>query len=227
VNHAKKMNPPGLQTTMTEETQASPFMAYLLTTLAALMAPTLGDLHLARLAAQEAIDAHHAQGAHQQMTVTQILAFAVTALDALRLSMPPDLALPVKLKLRANANALNRSARDNTQILEQARRTEQAPNLAEQAATMAEATPESAPEKPHTDWAGAMKTVAARLQAATAYATPAQQTVNALWIESLTGTANEIAKNTQAGSRANLLRTTLMASGQTFPSHLGHKRPGK
>jgi hypothetical protein len=200
---------------MTEETKASPLTAYLLTTLAALMAPTLGDLQLARLAAQEAIDAHHTQGAHQQMTVAQILAFAVTALDTLRLSMPPDLSLSMKLKLRANANALNRSARDNTQILEQARRTEQAqaPNLAEQAAEMAWAAPEPAPEKPQTDWAGAMKTVAARLQAATASAAPAQQAVNALWIESLTGTANEIAKQ-PTSNRTKLLHTTSMATGQ-------------
>jgi hypothetical protein len=191
---------------MTPE-QASPLMAYLLTTLAALFAPTLGDLTLARRAAQEAIDAHHPQGAVQHMTATQITAFAVTALDSLRLSMPQDLSLPKKLKLRANANALNRSARDNAQRLEQAQRIAETPP--EQPAA-------TAPEKPQprvADWATAMKTVAARLQANTAPATQAQQAVNALWIESLTGAANEITKQ-PASNRTRLLHTTSMATGQ-------------
>ena len=56
------------------------------------------------------------------MTIGQILAFALTALDNLRLSMAPDLSLSMKLKLRGNANALNRCARDNSKLLEKARR---------------------------------------------------------------------------------------------------------
>ena len=182
-------------------TDQSPLMAYLLTTLAALFAPTLGDPDLARLAAQQAIDAYQPQDTRQQLTATQIVAFAVTALDSLRLSMPPDLSLPKKLRLRANANALNRSARDNTQRLEQAQR-------------IAETQPTPAPEQPkprEADWATAMKTVAARLQATPA--TPAEQATNALWIESLTGTANEIAKQ-PTSNRTKLLHTTSMTTNQ-------------
>ena len=58
-----------------------------------------------------------------------------------------------------------------------------------------------------------MKTVAARLQANTAPTTQAQQAVNALWIESLTGTANEIVKQ-PTSNRTKLLHTTSMATGQ-------------
>jgi hypothetical protein len=78
--------------------------------------------HLARPTAQQAIEAYRAQSQHELLTIARIVAFALTALDNLRLSMPADLSLSMKLKLRANANGLNRAARDNTETLERTRR---------------------------------------------------------------------------------------------------------
>jgi hypothetical protein len=198
-------------------TEPSPLTAFLLTVLSSLIAPSLADPNQARLAAQEAIAAHN--GGHDPLTTVPILAFAFTALDTLRLSMPPDLSLSMKLKLRANANALNRSARDNTDRARRIAETRE-PNPAEQAAIMGSQPLETAAAiqpQDRSDWAGAMKTVASRLQAATA--SPAQRTVNAMWAETLTNVGTEIAQGKHPrGNRANLLRTTLMANGPTFPS---------
>jgi hypothetical protein len=68
-----------------------------------------------------------------------------------------------------------------------------------------------------------MKTVAARLQTGAATVSPAQQAVNALWAGALSEVASEIARGPypaarSGGSKADLLRTTLMASGQGFPA---------
>jgi hypothetical protein len=118
----------------------SHLMAFILGLLAPLlMTGSLTDISLARLAAAEAIAAY---GKGNLMTIGQILAFALTALDNLRLSMPPDLSLSMKLKLRGNANALNRSARDNTQILENQETTREA-IIAEQAASAIWDVPET------------------------------------------------------------------------------------
>jgi len=42
--------------------------------------------------------------------IAQIIAFGMAAMDNLRLSMAPDLSLSMVARLRAGANALNRSA---------------------------------------------------------------------------------------------------------------------
>jgi hypothetical protein len=209
---------------MTEPAEATPLMTYLLAVLATLMAPSLGDLQLAHRAAQEAIDTRHS--AADPMTTARSLAFAVTALDNLCLSMPADLSLAMKLRLRGNANALNRSAGDTTPPKRTAEMP--APDLAEQAAITGWDQPETPPPAPKTEpgdpigLAAAMKTVAARLQTTTT-ASPAQQKVNALWASTLTQVASEIALGKfppprPGQSRADLLRTTLMASGQEFPA---------
>jgi hypothetical protein len=211
---------------MTEPAEATPLMTYLLAVLATLMAPSLGDLQLAHRAAQEAIDTRQTRTPADPMTTARSLAFAVTALDNLCLSMPADLSLAMKLRLRGNANALNRSAGDTTHIPRTAETP--APDLAEQAAITGWDQPETPPPARSTEpndpigLAAAMKTVAARLQTTTT-ASPAQQKVNALWASTLTQVAGEIALGKfppprPGQSRADLLRTTLMASGQEFPA---------
>ena len=87
----------------------------LMTCILAILAPLLlagagNDGTLARLAAQQAIAACQAQKDGNLVGIAQILGFALTALDNLRLSAPDDLSLSMKLKLRGNANALNRSS---------------------------------------------------------------------------------------------------------------------
>ena len=133
---------------MTQPTQSHllPFIISLLTPL--LTAGGITDLNLARLAAQETIDAYRAGGQQELLTISQVVAFALTALDNLRLSMPAELSLSMKLKLRGNANALNRAARDATQLLQKSHHQPEAPesSLAEQAAIARASEPQ--PEDP-------------------------------------------------------------------------------
>jgi len=86
-----------------------------------LMAGCTGDIGLARLAAIEVLAAYQARSQGQLVTAAQIVAFALAALDNLRLSAAADLSLSMKLRLRGGANALNRSAQQNSRALDQAR----------------------------------------------------------------------------------------------------------
>ena len=220
------------------DTADSPLLDYLLAVLASVMAAGLGDAGLARRAAVQAIEAFQPRGTHELIATGQILSFALAALDTLRLSAPPDLSLSMKLRLRGNANGLNRAARDNTRILDNIRQT--STNPADQAA-VGQAPASSEPivaakapaQAPAQDWASAMSIVAARLRANTPAATPAQQTVNALWIDALTGVAGEIARGkdpatSSGGCKAALLRTTHLATAslETRPNHGGISMSG-
>jgi hypothetical protein len=118
---------------------------YLMTFIIGILEPLLmtGGLVDARLAATQAIAAYNANTQTELVTIGQILAFALTALDNLSLSAAPGLSLSMKLKLRGGANALNRSARDNTKLLDKSRRDNVPlePSIAEQAAMSSDHTP--------------------------------------------------------------------------------------
>ena len=233
----------------------SPLLDFLLAVLASIMATGLGDTGLrdtglgdtglgdaglARRAAVQAIEAFRPQGTHELIATGQILSFALAALDTLRLSAPPDLSLPMKLRARANANGLNRAARDNTRILQVIRQTpaNKPAKPAEPAAMAGRQEPEvpiAAPSRtaPIQDWASAMNTVAARLRAGTPAAAPGQRTIDGLWIDALTGVAAEIARakhrTTGPGRcKAALLRTTHLttASLETRPIRSDLNRDG-
>ena len=181
---------------------------FLLAVLTAVMAPALNNVALARRAAQQAIEAYQPQGTYELIATGQILSFAMAALEALRLAASQDLSPSIQLKLRGNANGLNRAARDTTRILDKIRQT-----AAAQAAIAAWQEPE--PPAPQTqkadaptttppptnepqdrpDWAAAMHRVAARLRANTPPAASIQRTVNALWIDTLNTVAQEIAQS--------------------------------
>jgi hypothetical protein len=75
-----------------------------------LMTGCIVDIALARLAALETIAAYKARGQGELVTIAQIVGFALAALDNLRLSTAADLSLTMKLRLRGNANALNRAS---------------------------------------------------------------------------------------------------------------------
>ena len=83
---------------------------------------SLTDPALARRAAAETIAAYKAAGQDQLVTIAQLVAFALASLDNLRLSMPQDLSLSMKLKLRGNANTLNRASQHATATLDRQRR---------------------------------------------------------------------------------------------------------
>ncbi|WP_158928802.1 hypothetical protein [Acidisphaera sp. S103] len=178
-----------------------PLLDYLLTVLAAVMTPALNDPALARKAAQQAIDAYQPQTTHELLATGQILAFALTALESLRLSAPEDVSPSMKLKLRANANGLNRSARDNTRLLEA-----KPPHPAWH-------TPEPPPPA-NPDWAGTMTRVAEKLGQNPPPAATTQHSVNALWIDTLKTVARDI---TPPKKRAALLQTTTLATD--LPCH--------
>jgi hypothetical protein len=93
----------------------------LLTLLAALLAPmfltTGGDIAVARLAAIETINDYRAQNRASLLAVAQIVAFGLCALGSLSLSMADDLSLSMTLRLRSNANSLNRSAEQSRRAL--------------------------------------------------------------------------------------------------------------
>jgi hypothetical protein len=201
--------------------EPTPLMAFVLAILTTLIAPTLLDRRLARLAAEEAIAAYQPTSGTELIAISQIVAFALSALDTLRLSMPEDVSLSMKLKLRGNANAANRAVRDSTDHLTQSRRPA--------------ATPDPVPAKPEPptpparhltgqDWANGMQAVAAKLRAEPS---PAGHKTDKLWINALTGVANEIAHAPQRPGcgKAALLRSTWMASDPGIPSDLqrGHK----
>ena len=100
------MNPPSDAPCIPEPTMPDPLQEIIVT----LLLPLLPKADQARDAAGQAIAACRAQGQENLVSIAQIVGFALTALDNLRLSMPEDLSLSMKLKLRGNANALGRSS---------------------------------------------------------------------------------------------------------------------
>ncbi len=82
-----------------------------------LMTAGLTDVALARRAAAEAIAAYRAAGADQLVSIAQIVGFALASLDNLRLSATPEQSVSMTLRLRGNANALNRAAQQATATL--------------------------------------------------------------------------------------------------------------
>ena len=69
-----------------------------------------GDVRMARLAAIEMVCAYRAYSYVDLLTIVQLVAFSLTTLDSLSLSMGEDLSLSMILRLRGNANALHRSS---------------------------------------------------------------------------------------------------------------------
>ena len=80
-----------------------------------------GNLEFARLAAAEAIDAYRAETHSDLIIVAKIIAFGLATLCSLSLSMTDDLPVPQILRLRANANATDRSEHRNRLALKQDR----------------------------------------------------------------------------------------------------------
>jgi hypothetical protein len=183
---------------MTESTGTtatdSPLLAFVLAVLPSMIVPTLTDLRLAQQAAREAVAAHQARSETDWLAIGQIVGFALSVLDTLRLSMGEDTSPSLKLKLRGNANAANRAVQKTTERLTQSRRPI--------------ATPEpelvGKPEPPVlTDqgWASGMHGMAAKMKADAATVSPEQRKTDALWINVLTGVANDRRLKPQAQQR--------------------------
>jgi hypothetical protein len=117
------------QTTTLPKPRDLPPSGILLNLLVALLAPlfitaTDGDISLARAAAHETIAGYRAQNHASLIMVARIIGFGLAALGSLSLSMADDLSIPLVLRLRGNANALNRSAERCERMLAEARTAE-------------------------------------------------------------------------------------------------------
>jgi hypothetical protein len=222
-----------------EEDSASPLTMFILAMLSSMMAPTLGDQHLGRLAAREAVEAYRSLGRHELVTIGQIVEFAVTALDTLRLSMPEAVSLPMKLRLRGCANGLNRSSRDSTRLLEKARlpekheggvarvlagKTEQGVGIVEKLVPLREVEDQlltGADPLTGADWADAMKSVAASLEAEVASGSAEQRETDAMWIEALNGVGAELMRGKRQSAGSGVVRLRLMGALEPgVPLHL-------
>ncbi len=134
------------------------------------------DTDLARQAAQEAIDACPPG---PLTTTAQTVAFAMAALDSLRLAAQPDIAVSSKLRLRGNANALRRSSQRG-------------------ATTPAPGPPAHTPPAPSADrtialdWADAMTDVAAECARDLAKLPAKQRRTEIIRINALKTTARRI-----------------------------------
>jgi hypothetical protein len=236
------MTNPETQSAMSTAIQPSPMLAFILGLLTQMLsAAGIADPDLASRAAAEAIETYAAAGSRRLVTAGEVIAFGLAALDALRLSMAPDLSLSMKLKLRSCANGLNRSVQASTKRLES--------SAALPAAACQAPEPEPQPAHPLPDlspapippgatqdhqnalhWANAMRAEAARLHASDAHVPPDQRKINRQWVDVLGQVADELTQGkgpTQAPgmSRAELMRTTLMSHDPGFPAHLIPRKP--
>jgi hypothetical protein len=171
--------------------QPTPLTQLILGILTPMMqAAGLTDPTLARQAAQEAIEA----GPPGPLTTTaQTIAFAMAALDNLRLAAPPEVAVTTKLRLRGNANALNRSSQRTA-------RTAAEPPAPKPAASKPP-TPEPSASEPQPKqpdrtvalaWAEAMTDVAAECARDLAKLPAKQRRAEIIRINALHATARQI-----------------------------------
>jgi hypothetical protein len=183
-----------------------------------LMAGGITDIDLARRAAAETIAAYKAGGQDQLVTIAQTVAFALASLDNLRLSMPDELSLSMKLKLRGNANALNRSSRDATTTLDSQRRDTQAePDPTELLAALedaktvvqqAQTTPLATDREIDLSWASAMTDIAAEFSAELPNLQPAQRRTHLARIGALSEIARTLGRGDAPPLKARLLGGT-------------------
>jgi hypothetical protein len=202
-----------------------------------LMAGSVTDPARARRAAEQAIGQYRTEyqaGTQGELvTISQIVAFALTAIDNLRLSMPDAVSMTMKLRLRGNANTLNRASLRAVEALDKARAAAE-PLWAEIPDPIETPAPEpvaatlpSEVQSRH-QWASAMATVAGELQARSATLPRARRGSDQIWIDVLSSVAGDLRKQpTHAGlSKTDLFRTTLMAGGG-FPAHLMAQTPSR
>lgn len=195
-----------------------------------LLAGANNDPALARLAAQQAIEAYQAANRAQMISIAQVVAFALASLDTLRLSMDATLSPSMTLKHRGNANALSRSSQRAAETLARQRQEPSNPpadtpsqteTLAAletaRAQVQAAATAEPRPEQQRHAWAAAMTTVAAEHAAELDTLPAAQRRASLIRIGALTDSARALSQP-QTQRRASLLNTTTLAQTQDVAS---------
>ncbi|MFL5282641.1 MAG: hypothetical protein ACJ8AW_17055 [Rhodopila sp.] len=109
----------------------------MMTIVIAFLAPMflwVGDIALARAAAVETLNAYRIASHRSLFTAAKIIAFDLATLCSLSQSMAEDIAIPLALRLRNNANSMDRAAERNRQALE----TEQRAAIAAKTARFSE-----------------------------------------------------------------------------------------
>jgi hypothetical protein len=200
-----------------------------------LLAGGIPDPALAQQVAAQTIAAYQTTGNDQLLTAGRIVAFAMAALENLRLSAPPDLSVSLKLKLRGNATGLNRAAETATTTLNtqrQATPDQTQPDLdpAEIMESLATArsllkpTPEPKQEQHKTDrrWAGAMTDIAAELTGELPSLPTAQRQAHLARIAALSKIATMLGKGEAPPLKARLLGSTALDA----IARLGAEKPG-
>nr|WP_294501147.1 hypothetical protein [uncultured Rhodopila sp.] len=115
-------------TTLPEDHDGGILLSLIVALLAPLFIEAAGaDIALARAAARETIAAYRAQNHASLIIVGRIIAFGLAALGSLSLSMADELTIAMIIRLRSNANALNRSAERCERMLQEARAAGMAP----------------------------------------------------------------------------------------------------
>jgi hypothetical protein len=141
-----------------------------------------GDIRFARMAAIETINGYRAQNHAGLIAVAQIVAFGLAALGSLSLSMADDISVSMTLRLRGNANALNRSAEQNRRAL-----TKQ---YVDSAVPHTVPTP-SFDQENHPQKTEAPKPMPAPISAAKPPTPQQQQQNRSAWASAITGVAKE------------------------------------
>src|SRR4051812_39064890 len=106
--------------------QTAPPPNLLLTLITTLLTPMFlcagaADIALARQAAVETVNAYRARDPVSLFTIAKIIAFEFATLSPLTLSMADDVSPSLPLRLRGNANSMDRAAERNRLALEQYR----------------------------------------------------------------------------------------------------------
>jgi hypothetical protein len=185
---------------------------YLVNLILALLTPmflwsTAGDIRLARVAAAQTLNEYRVATRLSLFTVAKIIAFDIATLSSLSLSMYEDVSMLLALRLRGNANSLDRSAERNRRALEQAGRTSEAEEteeaveaaiaeaqrmVREATARIRAATAEAQPDPAPTAEAAAQATQAPAPEPPSAAARQATaQQRQAAWADAITAVAEE------------------------------------
>ncbi len=119
---------------------------FLMNLIVSILAPiflgvTGGDVNLARMAAIQAVNTYRVRHCADLIAVALIVAYGLAALNSLSLSFGEEVSLSMVLRLRNNANALNRSAEQNRRAM----RRHVEPDVTEM---MAPPEPPALPETP-------------------------------------------------------------------------------
>jgi hypothetical protein len=107
------------------------------------LAAACGNPVKARAAAEAMLDGFATQSTEEWQLAAQITAFGFAALESLRASADKDLPVNITLRLRGNANAMNRSATQCRKTLDTLRKARTAPAAAAQAANPTSQNPAS------------------------------------------------------------------------------------